>query len=90
MQRCARPSYIDCRRRALSQQRGVQSEGQIEVAAQLSWESALWRLLLWLYGDTDTDLPGGSGGPPLLAAGRALLTQQRVAQILSEDEALNK
>ena len=79
-----------CRRQALSQQRGFQGEGQIEVAAQLTWESALWKLLLWLYGDTDTDLPGGSGSPPLLCAGRALLTQQRVAQILSEDEGLNK
>lgn len=80
-----------CREAASTQlQRAARYATLQDSAAELDAESATWHLLWHLHGVASRDWPGGRGGNFVEGAGLAKTRRQAVADLLFQDEALNR
>ena len=61
-----------------------------EAAAELEAEAATWQLLWFLHGVPGMDFPAGSGGDFVEGAGFAKTFRQLAADVLFQDEVLNR
>ncbi|KAK9814142.1 hypothetical protein WJX72_001215 [[Myrmecia] bisecta] len=81
----------ELREQARSQQhRGNRYIHLRSLADSLEAEAATWQLMLHLYGNKAMDYPGGNGGLRLTDCGGKASVRQRVADIVGQDEALNR
>ena len=62
----------------------------IVQASALDSEAATWHLLWHLYGVPDAAFPGGLGGQALDGVGGRRSAAQRIADIIAENETLNR
>ena len=62
----------------------------ISQANALDSEAATWHLLWHLYGVPDAAFPGGLGGQALDGVGGRRSAAQRIADIIAENETLNR
>lgn len=87
----ARQRSIELREQASTQ---LQSDARYihlqEMAAELELEAATWNLLDYLYGNPDPTFPGGLGGPVAPGCQGVRTYAQQVADLLVQDELLNR
>lgn len=61
-----------------------------DAAKELELEASTWQLLYFLYGVPDRSFPGGLGGPAAAGCGDARTYQQKAADLLAQDDVLNR